>query len=297
MKKLIILFVFSLLILGVIEINASNTNSESFRVSGCIRGCTEYKKINQKECNSEYLINLKNCGADYKICLKETKNLKECLKNFNECKKNSTLTKKNCWNEFANDFFNCKDECLNPQFKCIKEGESIPVILSLPYCCKGLNLIPPRDENVVGIRGICTEKCGNGICDITESVYNCQVDCNISIRPTCYACGTICTTDPDKICPMIANGFFLPVNFECKIINDSCTKVLRDNNYCKVDSDCALLFSNCGCNNYCISKSFIPVIDCARACKIEDMNKSIDSCKCEENKCKGYKKDIIGILG
>jgi hypothetical protein len=283
---------FALLIISVIEINASNTNSESFRVSSCIRGCTEYKKINQKECNSEYLINLKTCGSDYKICLKETKDLKACLKIFNECKKNSTVTKKNCFNDFSNDFFKCKDECLNPQFKCTKEGESIPVILSPPSCCEGLSLIPPRDENVVGISGICTAKCGNGICDITESAYNCQVDCNKSINSMCNVCGVKCTTNSDEICPMTIGGLFAPVNFECKLVNGNCTKILKEDSSCNVDSDCSTFFSHCGCNNYCKNKIYVPTIDCARVCKIEDINQNINSCKCENNQCIGYKKDL-----
>jgi hypothetical protein len=284
---------FALLIVGIIGVYASSSDGEAFKTSSCIRGCTEYKKINQKECNDNYQTTLKNCGADYKICLKQTRDLKNCLKTFNECKKNSTVIKKNCTNSFTGEFFNCKNICLNPHFKCSKEGESIPVILNPPECCEGLSLIPPRESDVIGINGICTAKCGNGICDITESSYNCQIDCNLSKKPTCYACGTICTTDPDKICPMAMDGSFLPVNFKCKIINGNCTKVLKNDNYCDKDSDCSTFFSNCGCNNYCKNKNFIPVIDCARACKIEDMNKSIDSCKCENNLCEGYKKDIV----
>ncbi|MFH1916163.1 MAG: Ig-like domain-containing protein [Nanoarchaeota archaeon] len=61
---------------------------------------------------------------------------------------------------------------------CAGEGESIPVVPNAPSCCAGLTLIPPK-ENVVGSQGICTAKCGNGICDTTtESARNCPKDCS-----------------------------------------------------------------------------------------------------------------------
>jgi len=61
---------------------------------------------------------------------------------------------------------------------CVGEGETVPVIPSPPECCSGLMLIPPKDPEIVGITGICTAKCGNGVCDTeTESSYNCPADC------------------------------------------------------------------------------------------------------------------------
>lgn len=63
------------------------------------------------------------------------------------------------------------------QIECKKEGETIPVIAEPPECCEGLELIPPK-EQLLGISGICTAKCGNGTCDSeTESAYNCSDDC------------------------------------------------------------------------------------------------------------------------
>jgi hypothetical protein len=62
--------------------------------------------------------------------------------------------------------------------KCIAEGGSIPVIFNPPSCCSGLTLIKPMSSNLVGSSGICTSKCGNGICDSsTETNYNCPKDC------------------------------------------------------------------------------------------------------------------------
>ncbi len=61
---------------------------------------------------------------------------------------------------------------------CKGEGETIPVIAEPPECCEGLELIPPKEENILGISGICTALCGNGVCDTeTESNYNCTQDC------------------------------------------------------------------------------------------------------------------------
>jgi hypothetical protein len=69
---------------------------------------------------------------------------------------------------------NCPTDCL----ECVGEGETIPVVAELPECCPGLELIPPKEENWLGISGYCTALCGNGACDeATESSYNCPEDC------------------------------------------------------------------------------------------------------------------------
>lgn len=60
---------------------------------------------------------------------------------------------------------------------CAEEGESVAAVADPPPCCEGLELIPPKTSSV-GIMGICTAKCGNGICDTqTESSENCPADC------------------------------------------------------------------------------------------------------------------------
>jgi putative hemolysin len=66
-----------------------------------------------------------------------------------------------------------------PNETCVSEGESIPVIANPPVCCSGLQLIQPKNPNIVGSAGTCTAKCGNGVCDSdTENNYNCATDCS-----------------------------------------------------------------------------------------------------------------------
>ncbi|MCX6817510.1 MAG: hypothetical protein NTU57_01490 [Candidatus Aenigmarchaeota archaeon] len=77
----------------------------------------------------------------------------------------------------------CQNGCENGACKggtektCLNEGESKPVIANPLPCCEGLTLIPPKAENLVGIYGYCTAKCGNGICNEIETAYNCPSDC------------------------------------------------------------------------------------------------------------------------
>ena len=68
--------------------------------------------------------------------------------------------------------------------ECKGEGEGIPVVPEPPECCEGLDLIPPWSSDVVGITGICTANCGNGVCDSeTETEYNCPEDCGNESEP------------------------------------------------------------------------------------------------------------------
>ncbi len=80
-----------------------------------------------------------------------------------------------------NPSLNCEfNPC--PEANCKTEGETIPVIANPPSCCAGLALIQPKQEDLLGISGICTAKCGNGTCDAeTESAYNCPQDCITTI--------------------------------------------------------------------------------------------------------------------
>ncbi|MBN1941185.1 MAG: hypothetical protein JW772_03310 [Candidatus Diapherotrites archaeon] len=72
----------------------------------------------------------------------------------------------------------CENGMCMPLPSCIGEGKSVPVIANPPECCEGLELIPPKEENMVGASGICTAFCGNGVCELeTESPYNCSKDC------------------------------------------------------------------------------------------------------------------------
>jgi len=294
MKRLIIISIVILFILAITLTNvnaATNTNKASKTLSNCIRSCTEYKKIDQKECTTNFLDALVKCRVDYKTCLKvsrDSRNSKSCLKSYNNCTKTSNVDKKTCNNNFITEFFNCKDRCLNP-LDCIEEGKSIAVIPNPPVCCSGLKLISPSNENIVGISGICTSKCGNGFCDNeTESNYNCPKDCKIE-KEICTICGNNCTTDSEAICPMTIGGVFAPANFECKIIDNKCTQVMKNitDNNCEVDLDCAIFFSHCGCNNYCRNKNFFAEMDCSRYCMPEEIINSINHCTCQNNKCTG----------
>ena len=99
-----------------------------------------------------------------------------------------------------------------PVQECYGEGESIPVIAEPLECCEGLNLITPKEADIVGISGICTAECGNGVCNsLTESAYNCSVDCEKctpegeSSSPPYNCCpGLDLVSDclPDEACPI-----------------------------------------------------------------------------------------------
>ncbi|MBN2066964.1 MAG: hypothetical protein JW744_00670 [Candidatus Diapherotrites archaeon] len=87
-----------------------------------------------------------------------------------------------------NPALNCE---FDPCPECVGEGGTIPVIAEPPECCAGLTLIPPKEEMILGISGICTANCGNGACDMeTESSFNCPVDCPQAeqvVGPEAYA--------------------------------------------------------------------------------------------------------------
>lgn len=84
---------------------------------------------------------------------------------------------------------------------CKKEGQLISQKETMT-CCEGLTLIKGKTENEgLKNKGICTAKCGNGVCDKNkETAYNCPEDCT---------CG-------DKIC----NGNDNPFNCksDCKCV-------------------------------------------------------------------------------
>lgn len=83
----------------------------------------------------------------------------------------------------------CTSGCLQP---CAKEGESIEDMENPLKCCSGLEMIDPKELSEIGsILGVCTAKCGNGVCDSVESYYNCEKDCPKKI-PTCAEAGGEC---------------------------------------------------------------------------------------------------------
>ncbi|MFH1308170.1 MAG: hypothetical protein ABIH72_04930 [archaeon] len=75
------------------------------------------------------------------------------------------------------EFEECPDVIVVDGESCVQEGGSIPVIENPPECCEGLDLIPPQQEEWVGISGFCTANCGDGECGEIETEYNCPVDC------------------------------------------------------------------------------------------------------------------------
>lgn len=71
--------------------------------------------------------------------------------------------------------YNCPQDCR----PCKKEGESVLPSPGSPKCCQGLTMIKSKEYTWSGSFGICTSKCGNGVCDKdTESVFNCPADCS-----------------------------------------------------------------------------------------------------------------------
>lgn len=76
-----------------------------------------------------------------------------------------------------------------------------------------------------------------------------------------------------------ANGCI--TNLECKTI-----ELTKPTTSCQTNSDCQVIFSNCGCANTCILKSDIEVrVDCARECSTNESDLSVKSCMCQSGKC------------
>jgi hypothetical protein len=144
----------------------------------------------------------------------------------------------------------CSDGACVSNNVCKKEGEAIPVIPNPPVCCAGLSLIAPKriivsgkDLSPIGIAGICTAKCGDGICNSSlEDSYNCPQDCNTS--------QINCSKDSDcgnqNVCspPKCVGGL---CEYGVGMIPPPC-----DNATWKDYPDCS--WDDSGCNNNCIAK-------------------------------------------
>jgi beta propeller repeat protein len=88
------------------------------------------------------------------------------------------------------------------ELSCVTEGNTIPVIAEPPECCAGLELIPPKETQIVGISGYCTANCGDGVCNsATESELNCPEDCE---EEYCVPEGGALPVIPDP--PVCCNG-------------------------------------------------------------------------------------------
>jgi eight-cysteine-cluster-containing protein len=127
------------------------------------------------QCKSAVLLTaLLFLAAALSGCIEPT----SCITDAKVCPDGSTVGR--------NPALNCEfDPC--PAVECKGEGETIPVIAEPPECCEGLELIPPKEEMVVGISGYCTALCGDGTCDEIETSYNCPVDC-IQCRGQSHEC-------------------------------------------------------------------------------------------------------------
>ena len=68
--------------------------------------------------------------------------------------------------------------------------------------------------------------------------------------------------------------------------------------YCKTNFDCHIVFDNCGCKNVCENVGYISDISCARACTIEESDKSVENCECMSNECVPTKKNkpLVAVI-
>jgi len=159
--------------------------------------------------------------------------------------------------------------CRKPgeELPCRKEGETIPVIASPPECCEGLELIPPKEENILGVMGYCTAKCGNGACDqATESAYNCPQDCQVQETcgdgicqdTTCAAIGCPIAETPEN-CPQDCLGECRPEDYMCTPLDMPCCEGLKEVSLTVVEGDeciaaeCGTICQPCG-NGVCDSR-------------------------------------------
>jgi hypothetical protein len=144
---------------------------------------------------------------------------------------------------------------------CVQEGGSIPVIANPPVCCAGLTLIRPKVENLVGSHGICTAKCGNGVCDTSESAYNCAQDCISTACPKlgigCLAGSTLFDTGQKD-----SNG--CPVYKCTKYCGDASSRGSSDPNcYCNENEVKERVPNNdCSGNQNCIAIVRVPAYRC-----------------------------------
>lgn len=61
---------------------------------------------------------------------------------------------------------------------CKGEGVVISQTDVNAVCCAGLTMLKPKWALIGSLSGVCSSKCGDGICDpATESNYNCPKDC------------------------------------------------------------------------------------------------------------------------
>lgn len=138
--------------------------------------------------------------------------------------------------------YNCPEDCKKEVAQCHKEGELVGVVLDDPGCCEGLDMIPLKEE-ADGVAGICTAKCGNGICNpTTENETNCPVDCAkteacipeglpIPVIPNAPECCAGLTLIPPKDKDILGISGFCTAN--CG--NGVCETLIESSYNCAVD--------------------------------------------------------------
>ena len=180
------------------------TNLTKKEVISSLRDCNKKNTLCKKEGQVAKNSCIKDVNNYSKVCKDQCQIVKPCPMNYNPlCGKDNITYSNECELNKVNATKDCKGKCPCKNQECKKEGEAIPVIPNAPKCCDGLELIKPKVKNIVGISGICTNKCGNGICDNdTESNYNCPKDCPV-VKNYCKP--------SDRKNDTICNDLYMPV--------------------------------------------------------------------------------------
>ncbi len=100
------------------------------------------------------------------------------------------------------------------------------------------------------------------------------------------------------MCPHCASS--LPFNFDnyvAKCVDNECMKVSvkETPSLCITEADCEVIFSNCVCKYVCSIKTTETLIDCARACSMQERDNEIPTCSCENGKCINNYKTLTQI--
>lgn len=214
------------------NINATNKKD----IMKNMRMCSANNTICLKNYQAERKICEKNAVEEMKICKDKCQAIKPCpTSNSPICGKDNITYSNECQLKKANATKDCKGQCpcLTIMNQCVQEGGSIPVILNAPKCCSGLKLIKPMQQDIAGTSGICTAKCGNGICDnATETNYNCPKDCFGAVKNYCKASDrrndTVCPAVFMPVCAWFDSSKVNCTKYPCAIEIDNACNACRD---------------------------------------------------------------------